>query len=109
MAETLLPFQCNHVEGLWKNTNKKKNTKPKREKVEKVQFFFPIYYFFFLTNSLVTDLKKVQNYLVLAEKRIVRTVHGFRNYATAVHTGPYFFIIQRFLRLKEPEWREVRN
>ena len=47
MAETLLPFQCNHVEGLWKNTNKKKNTKPKREKVEKVQFFFPIYYYFF--------------------------------------------------------------
>ena len=59
MAETLLPFQCNHVEGLWKNTNKKKkNTKPKREKVEKVQFFFPIYYYFVLTNSLVTNLKK---------------------------------------------------
>ena len=24
MVETLLPFQCNHVEGLWKNINKKK-------------------------------------------------------------------------------------
>ena len=34
MAEYLLPFQCNHMEGLWKNTNKKNNTKTKREKVE---------------------------------------------------------------------------
>ena len=36
MAESLLPFQCNHVvvEGLWKNTNTKKIQKLKREKVE---------------------------------------------------------------------------
>ena len=34
MVETLLPFQCNHVEGLWKNTQKNNNTKTKREKVE---------------------------------------------------------------------------
>ena len=34
MAKTLLPYQCNYVEGLWKNTNKKNNTKTKREKVE---------------------------------------------------------------------------
>ena len=31
MVETFLPFQCNHMEGLWTNTNKKNNTKSKRE------------------------------------------------------------------------------
>ena len=30
MAETCLPFQCNHVEGLWKH-KLKKHTKTKRE------------------------------------------------------------------------------
>ena len=82
MAETLLPFQCNHVEKLWKNTNKKKriqNLKERKWKKSNSSSLFII--FFFLTNSLDPDLKKVQNYLVLAEKRTVRTVHGFRNRA----------------------------
>ena len=32
MVETLLPFQCNHVEGLCKNTNKKKRIQKLKER-----------------------------------------------------------------------------